>query len=78
MKLYQSVGPNPRVVLMYLAETGISVPRQMVDIMKGENRKGEFARLSPLGHTPLLELDDGSHVAESLVDADALAGERLA
>lgn len=66
MKLYQSVGPNPRVVLMYLAETGISLPREMVDIMKGENRQDEFASKSPLGHTPLLEMDDGTPLAESL------------
>jgi glutathione S-transferase len=72
MKLYQSVGPNPRVVLMYLAETGISVPRQMVDIMKGENRQGEFAAKSPLGHTPLLELDDGTPIAESLAICEYL------
>jgi glutathione S-transferase len=72
VKLYQSVGPNPRVVLMYLAETGLSLPRQMVDIMKGENRQGEFAAKSPLAHTPLLELDDGSHIAESLAICEYL------
>lgn len=72
MKLYQSVGPNPRVVLMYLADSGIAVPRQMIDIMSGENRQEDFAAKSPLGHTPLLELDDGSHLAESLAICEYL------
>ena len=39
MKLYQSLGPNPRVVLMYLAETGVEGDRQFVDIMAAENRQ---------------------------------------
>ena len=66
MKLYQSIGPNPRVVLMYLAETGVSVDREFVDIMVAENREPDFYAKSPLGHTPVLELDDGSWVAESV------------
>ena len=72
MKLYQSIGPNPRVVLMYLAETGLSVERQLVDIMTGENRKGDFLAKSPLGHTPLLELDDGQRIAESIAICEYL------
>ncbi|MEQ8309975.1 MAG: glutathione S-transferase family protein [Sphingopyxis sp.] len=66
MKLYQSLGPNPRVVLMYLAETGVQVDRQFVDIMAAENRQPDFSAKSPLAHTPLLELDDGSCIAESI------------
>lgn len=66
MKLYQSVGPNPRVVLMYLAESGVSIDHHFVDIMKGENRQPPFSDKSPLGHTPLLELADGQTIAESL------------
>ncbi|WP_422061876.1 glutathione S-transferase family protein [Sphingopyxis sp.] len=66
MKLYQSIGPNPRVVLMYLAESGVRVERQFVDIMAAENRQPEFCAKSPLGHTPLLELDDGGCIAESI------------
>jgi len=66
MKLYQSIGPNPRVVLMYLAESGVRVERQFVDIMAAENRQPDFCAKSPLGHTPLLELDDGGCIAESV------------
>ena len=72
MKLYQSIGPNPRVLLMYLAETGISVQRQLVDIMAGENRQDEFLAKSPLGHTPLLELDNGQRIAESVAICEYL------
>ena len=72
MKLYQSVGPNPRVVLMYLAETGLEIDRQFVDIMTAENRQAPFQAKSPLGHTPVLELDDGAFLAESIVICDYL------
>jgi glutathione S-transferase len=67
MKLYQSIGPNPRVVLMYLAETGLVVPRELVDIVAGVNRQPDYLARNPMGHTPLLELDDGSHISESVV-----------
>lgn len=72
MKLYQSLGPNPRVVLMYLAETGIAVERQFVDIMAAENRQPDFCAKSPLGHTPLLELGDGGCIAESVAICEYL------
>lgn len=72
MKLYQSIGPNPRVVLMYLAETGLTVERRFVDIMAGENRQGDFLAKSPLGHTPLLELDGGQRIAESIAICEYL------
>ena len=39
MRLYTSVGPNPRVVRMYLAEKGINLPRVEVDLRGGENRR---------------------------------------
>src|ERR1051325_5721777 len=39
MKLYDSVGPNPRVVRMFMAEKGIEMPKQAVDLRKGENRE---------------------------------------
>lgn len=68
MKLYTYAGaPNPRRVHMYLAEKGIDVPFEQVDIMKRENRTPEFtSRVNVLGGLPVLELDDGSHIAESV------------
>lgn len=68
MKLYTYPGaPNPRRVHIYLAEKGLDVPCETVDIMKRENRQPEFmAKRNRLGGLPVLELDDGSHIAESV------------
>ena len=72
MKLYQSVGPNPRVVLFYLAEKGLQIDRVLVDIMSGENRQGEWLKKHPRGGIPVLELDDGSLISEATVICDYL------
>lgn len=72
MKLYQSVGPNPRVVTMFIAEKGVAVPRAWVDIMRGENRQPDYLSRNPWGHTPLLELDDGGCIAESVAICEYL------
>jgi glutathione S-transferase len=68
MKLYTYSGaPNPRRVHIYLAEKGIEVPFHQMDIMKRENRSPEFlANVNSMGGLPVLELDDGSHIAESV------------
>jgi len=68
MKLYTYPGaPNPRRVHIYLAEKGIEVPFETVDITKRENRKPEFLeKVNVMGGLPVLELDDGSHIAESI------------
>ena len=39
MKLYNSVGPNPRMVRMFMAEKGFDVPKVEVDLLAGENRR---------------------------------------
>lgn len=64
MKLYNSVGPNPRVVRMFLHEKGMEVPREEVDIRGGENRKEPYLARNPSGQCPALELDDGTILAE--------------
>ena len=64
MKLYTSIGPNPRVVRMFLAEKGLEVPLEQVDLMKGENRQGPHLSRNPAGQTPVFELDDGSFLTE--------------
>jgi glutathione S-transferase len=67
MKLYDFVGaPNPKRVRVYLAEKGLSVPNQQVNILSGENRTPEFLAKNPMGGLPVLELDDGTYLAESL------------
>ena len=67
MKLYTYPGaPNPRRVHVYLAEKGLEIPTERIDIMKRANREPEFLDKNPYGGIPVLELDDGSHLAESV------------
>jgi glutathione S-transferase len=66
MKLYDSIGPNPRVVRMFLAEKGVTIPRETVDLLAGENRRGPHLQRNPAGQMPCLELDDGSFLSEIL------------
>lgn len=64
MKLYTSVGPNPRVVKMFIAEKGLDVPRVEMDLMGAENRQAAHVARNPSGQSPSLELDDGAHLSE--------------
>ncbi len=64
MKFYNSVGPNPRVVRMFMAEKGISIPSVEVDLRGGENRQEAHMKRNPTGQMPALELDDGRYLAE--------------
>ncbi|HLG49804.1 MAG TPA: glutathione S-transferase family protein [Reyranella sp.] len=65
MKFYNSRGPNPRVVRMFMAEKGIDIPRVEIDLLAGENRREPYAtKVNPAGQTPALELDDGTVITE--------------
>lgn len=64
MKLYNSIGPNPRVVRMFMHEKGIEVPRQEVDIRAAENRREPYLSVNPSGQCPALQLDDGRVITE--------------
>jgi len=67
MKIYDFVGaPNPKRLRVYLAEKGIKVPFEPVDLISGQTRSPEFLRKNPSGGLPVLELDDGSYLPESL------------
>ncbi|HTW88787.1 MAG TPA: glutathione S-transferase family protein [Candidatus Binataceae bacterium] len=67
MKIYSSsTAPNPRRVRIFLAEKGIQVPYEEVDIVKAVNRGPEFLKKNPMGAVPVLELDDGTCIAESI------------
>jgi glutathione S-transferase len=64
MKFYNSIGPNPRVVKMFMAEKSIDLPRVEVDLRAGENRQAAHVARNPSGQMPTLELDDGRYLAE--------------
>lgn len=72
MKFYNSIGPNPRVVRMFMAEKGLKIPSQDVDLMAGDNRKPEHLARNPHGQMPALELDDGSFISEILAICEYL------
>ncbi len=72
MKLYNSIGPNPRVVRMFLAEKGLEVPVTEIDLLGGENRRGDYTAVNPHGTTPALEVESGSHIAEITVICEYL------
>jgi glutathione S-transferase len=65
MKLYTSIGPNPRLVRMFLAEKKVELPEVQVDILGGENRREPYLGLNPAGGTPLLILETGQALAET-------------
>jgi glutathione S-transferase len=64
MKLFTGMGPNPKVVVVAIAELGAKVDLEQVDIMAGENRQGAHLDRNPSGQLPTLQLDDGSYLAE--------------
>ena len=58
--------PNPRRVRIFAAEKGIDLPSQEVSIPQREQKAPEFVAKNPRGQTPILELDDGTVIAESV------------
>lgn len=67
MKFYDCrVASNPRRVRMFLAEKGIEVPMVDIDIRGGENLKPEYLKINPRGLLPVLELDDGTRLTETI------------
>ena len=68
MKIYDfPYAPNPRKVRFFLSEKGIKMAFEMIDIRQGEQTKNDFLAINPKGVLPVLELDDGSYLTESLV-----------
>jgi glutathione S-transferase len=67
MKLYDSkMAPNPRRARIFLAEKGISLPTEQVDIMAAQHKTTEYAKINPLQRMPALVLDDGIVITESI------------
>ena len=67
MKLYDSrQAPNPRRTRIFLAEKGITVPTEQVDIVAKQHKTPEYAAINPLQRMPALVLDDGTVITESV------------
>jgi glutathione S-transferase len=68
VKLYNedNPAPNPRKVRIFLAEKGVRMPMERVRILKREHKAPDFLEKNTLGQVPVLELDDGTHLSESL------------
>jgi glutathione S-transferase len=67
MKIYDfAFAPNPRRLRIFVAEKGLKIPVEQVDIFTGQNRTPEMLAKNPAGGLPVMELDDGTHLAESV------------
>ncbi len=67
MKLYDlPASPNTRRVRIFIAEKNLEIEMIPIDMMSGENKTEEYLAKNPLGRMPLLELDDGTCIAESI------------
>jgi glutathione S-transferase len=67
MKLYDSArAPNPRRVRVFLAEKGLSVPTEQVDIATMAHKSPAYTAINPLQRLPALALDDGTIITESM------------
>ena len=66
MKLHESPSPNARRVTVFMAEKGIECERVSVDIRAGENIQSDYLKKNPAGRVPVLELDDGTFISESM------------
>ena len=67
MKLYDlPASPNTRRVRIFIAEKNLEIEMIPIDMMSGENKTEKYLAKNPLGRMPLLELDDGTCIAESI------------
>ncbi|MCP5274531.1 MAG: glutathione S-transferase family protein [Burkholderiales bacterium] len=62
-----AMAPNPIKLRLYCAEKGLNIPFGNVDFKKGEHRQPGFLKKNPLGAVPVLGLENGSYLTESLV-----------
>ena len=77
MKLYDSkTAPNPRRVRVFAAEKQLEIPTVQVDLNARENHTPAYRDKNPMGGVPMLELDDGTCIAESVAICRYLEGIR--
>src|SRR5258706_11514435 len=66
MRIYDSFGPNPRALRMYLHEKALELTKIDVDLLGAENRRAPYTERNPGGQVPALELDDGRVLGETV------------
>ena len=66
MKLYNGMSPSGLRVSVFLAEKGLDIPTTSINVLEGETRTPEFLAINSLGEVPVLELEDGQIITESL------------
>jgi glutathione S-transferase len=67
MKLYDGGrAPNPRRVRIFLAEKGIAVPTEQIDLGALQHKSDAYRAINPVQRVPALELDDGTVIGESI------------
>ena len=66
MQLYDSFGPNPRAMRMFLKEKNLNIPTKEIDLLKAENRRPPYTDRNPGGQLPALELDNGQCIGETV------------
>ena len=77
MKLYDGGrAPNPRRVRIFLAEKGMSLPVEKIDLANLEHKTAEFTALNPLQRVPVLVLDDDTVITESIAICRYIEGLR--
>jgi glutathione S-transferase len=75
MKIYDfAYAPNPRRLRIFVAEKGLKIPIEQVDLATGQNRTPAMLAKNPAGGLPVMELDDGTHMAESVAICRYLEG----
>ena len=66
MRLYNGMSPNGARVEIFLAEKKIEIPKVEIDVMKGDTQTPDYLKINSLGQVPVLELDDGTVITESV------------
>jgi len=66
MKLYAGVAPNAFRVLAFLEEKEVNLPIETLDVMAGETRQEIHLKRNSLGEIPVLELENGTFITESM------------
>jgi len=74
MKLYNGMSPNGARVMIFMAEKGIEIPTVSIDLMANEGQAPEFLKINALGQVPVLQLDDGRYLTESVAICRYLEG----